>query len=58
MGWKTLPEEQQKQLELALMNHEKAHPQPTITKTDGTPIGEDQPPVPLDQSEEGDSPRE
>jgi DNA topoisomerase-1 len=48
VGWKTLDEARQKQLELAMMNHEKANPQPTITRTDGTPIGEGEPPRPLD----------
>ena len=46
-GWKALPEEQQKQLELQLLNHEKAHPQPTISTLDGTPVGENHKPVEL-----------
>jgi DNA topoisomerase-1 len=44
VGWKTLDEEKQKPLELALMNHEKANPQETVKKLDGTPVGDDYPP--------------
>jgi len=40
LGWSTLTDEQKKQLELDLMNHEKAHPQPVLTTLDGTPIGD------------------
>jgi len=40
MGWKTLDDEKRKQLELELMNHEKANPQPAIRKLDGTEIQE------------------
>ncbi|MCD4700081.1 MAG: type I DNA topoisomerase, partial [Phycisphaerae bacterium] len=38
LGWKTLKEDQQKALELQLLNHEKANPQPTIRKTDGSEV--------------------
>jgi hypothetical protein len=29
------------------MNHEKEHPQPTLRKLDGTPVGEDHRPEPI-----------
>jgi len=48
LGWKTLTEEQQKDLEMKLMNHEKAHPQPVIKTVDGTPVEAGYPPQPLD----------
>ena len=51
-GWKTLTEDQQKTLELELMNHEKAHPQPVIKSLDGTPIGADHTPAPLEPKAE------
>jgi DNA topoisomerase-1 len=38
LGWNTLPEEQQKQLELKLLNHEKENPVPTLRKTDGSAV--------------------
>ncbi|MCK4625221.1 MAG: type I DNA topoisomerase [Phycisphaerae bacterium] len=38
LGWKTLKPDQQKALELQLLNHEKANPQPVIRKTDGTTV--------------------
>ena len=38
LGWKTLKPDQQKALELQLLNHEKANPQPTIRKTDGATV--------------------
>ncbi len=38
LGWKTLKPDQKKALELQLLNHEKANPQPTIRKTDGTTV--------------------
>ena len=38
VGFKTLKEDQQKELELQLMNHEKANPQPVVLRTDGTPV--------------------
>ena len=45
-GFKTLTEEQQKDLELKLLNHEKDHPQPTLATLDGTPIGDEHIPHP------------
>ena len=47
MGWKALKEDQQKDLDLQLMNHEKDHPQPALTTLDGTPIGDQHIPTPL-----------
>jgi len=44
LAWKGLPEEQRKELELALMNHEKAHPVPQLKRLDGTPIERGEPP--------------
>ncbi len=41
VGWKTLTEDQQKQLELELMNHEKAHPVAVVKKLDGSEVPED-----------------
>ncbi len=38
-GWKALADDVKKDLELQLMNHEKANPQPVITTLDGTPVG-------------------
>jgi DNA topoisomerase-1 len=38
LGFKTLDDEKAKELELALMNHEKANPQPTIRNTNGEPV--------------------
>jgi len=40
MGWATLDENVQKRLELELLNHEKANPQPTITHLDGRTLEE------------------
>ncbi len=48
LGWKTLTEEQQKDLEMALMNHEKAHHTPKLKRLDGTEIGDEYKPLPLD----------
>ncbi|MBM4029220.1 MAG: type I DNA topoisomerase, partial [Planctomycetes bacterium] len=55
VGWKTLPEDRQKQLELLLMNHEKANPVPVVRTLDGKPLGEqykpgasETPPAPAD----------
>jgi len=53
LGWKTLSEEQQKQLERKLAEHEKANPQQAITKLDGTLIGQEQPPESLDTPNQG-----
>ena len=49
---KTLLDEKKKELELALMNHEKANPQPTIKRLDGTPIGEGVKPQPTGADDE------
>jgi len=38
LGWKTLTPDQQKEMELRLLNHEKAHPQPVIQTVDGAPV--------------------
>ena len=38
LGWKTLKEDQQKTLELKLINHEKENPQPTILTLDGVTV--------------------
>jgi DNA topoisomerase-1 len=38
LAWKGLKPDKRKELELALMNHEKAHPQPTLRTLDGKPI--------------------
>ena len=46
-GWKALSEDQQKDLETQLLNHEKAHPVPVLRKLDGTPITAGQPPTEL-----------
>jgi len=40
MGWATLDEDAQKKLELDLLNHEKANPQPTVTHLDGRVLEE------------------
>jgi DNA topoisomerase-1 len=40
LGWTSLDEEKRKDLEKALEEHEKAHPQPVIRKLDGTPVDE------------------
>jgi DNA topoisomerase-1 len=39
LGWKTLPEDKQKELELQLLNHEKDHPTPVLRTVDGAAIG-------------------
>ena len=44
MGWKVLTEDQQKDLETKLMNHEKEHPQPVIKTVHGTPVEAGYPP--------------
>jgi len=54
VAWKTLSDEKKKQLELRLMNHEKEHPQPTLRKLDGTPVGEDHRPEPIGPADPGD----
>ncbi len=40
LGFKALTDEQQKDLELQLLNHEKANPMPILRKLDGTPVRE------------------
>jgi DNA topoisomerase-1 len=47
LAWSKLDEQTQKQWEIALENHEKAHPQPQIHKIDGTPVGENYQPQSL-----------
>ncbi|MCK4601691.1 MAG: topoisomerase DNA-binding C4 zinc finger domain-containing protein, partial [Phycisphaerae bacterium] len=54
LGFKTLPDEKRKELELKLMNHEKENPQPTIKKLDGTPIGADYQPQTTAEAEKTD----
>jgi len=54
MGWKVLSEDQQKDLETRLMNHEKAHPQPEIKTVHGWPVEAGYTPQPFDPSEEKD----
>ena len=41
LGWSTVEEPKQKQLEAALGEHEAAHPRPVIRNTDGMVVGED-----------------
>ena len=50
-GWKALPPDQQKDLELKLLNHEKEHPQPVIKKLDGTAVGDEHTPAVLADEE-------
>jgi DNA topoisomerase-1 len=52
LGWKTLTDDQAKDLELKLLNHEKEHPQPPLKHLDGTEIEAGQSPTPLDEPEE------
>ncbi|MDP6635817.1 MAG: type I DNA topoisomerase [Phycisphaerae bacterium] len=54
LGWKTLTEEQQKDLEMKLMNHEKAHPQPVIKTVHGWPVDAGYTPQPFDPPEEAE----
>ena len=57
-GWKALTDQQQKDLELQLLNHEKANPIDPLRKMDGTPIREGEPPTELraeDQQPDADS---
>ncbi len=49
LGWKTLTEEQQKQLELDLLNHEAANPVAKLKTNTGEPIGDEHTPVAIDQ---------
>jgi len=47
-AWKTLPDETRKQLEAKLIEHERQHPVPEIRTLDGTPIGDEHKPQPLE----------
>jgi DNA topoisomerase-1 len=40
LGWNSLEDKTKNKWEKALEKHEKAHPQITIRKTDGSPTGE------------------
>jgi len=55
-GWKTLSEDQRKQLELQLLNHEKQHPLPTIRTCGGKPITAGHEPQPLERAAEHPEP--
>jgi len=48
LGFKTLPADQQKDLELKLLNHETQNPQPQLKTLDGAPIGEKHAPEPVE----------
>jgi DNA topoisomerase-1 len=48
LGFKTLPPEQQKNLDLLMLNHEKANPVPILRKLDGTVIREGELPATSD----------
>jgi len=48
LGFKALPPEQQKNLDLLLLNHEKANPVPILRKLDGTVIREGELPATSD----------
>ncbi|MDY6914535.1 MAG: type I DNA topoisomerase [Planctomycetota bacterium] len=52
VGFKTLDEQQCKELELKLLNHEKDNPRPVIKTLDGATIGYDHQPKPLDTDDE------
>lgn len=41
LGWTPLGDEAKRQLEKSLEEHEKIHPQVTIRRLDGTPVGDD-----------------
>ena len=45
LGWKTLTDDQQHELELKLLNHEKANPQPPLKRPDGTVIEAGESPI-------------
>ncbi len=53
-AWKTLSDEKRKELELLLLNHEKEHPQPTVCRLDGTPVGEKHRPEEIGQADPAD----
>jgi len=55
VGWKTLDEEKRKALELELMNHEKAHPVAELKHLDGSPVGEEEKPRPLNAAPPGEA---
>jgi len=55
LGWKTLTDEQQKDLELRLMNHEKDHPQPVIKTMSGTPVEAGYIPKPYDPPDKSET---
>ena len=55
LGWKTLTDEQRKDLEMRLMNHEKEHPQPVIKTMGGTPVEAGYPPQPYDPPGESET---
>jgi len=46
-GWKTLPDDKRKELELQLLNHEAQHPTAAVTTLDGTPISDQHVPMPI-----------
>jgi len=48
LGFKTLEEDRRKELELKLLNHEKANPTPQLKTLGGAPIGEKHTPQPLE----------
>ncbi len=54
LGWKTLSDEKRDELELALLNHEKENPQPTICTLDGTEIGSEHTPLPAPAETDGE----
>ena len=54
LGWKTLTEAQQKDLEMRLMNHEKEHPQPVIKTMGGALVEAGYPPQPFDPPAESE----
>ncbi|MDP6546607.1 MAG: type I DNA topoisomerase [Phycisphaerae bacterium] len=55
LGWKTLTDEQRKDLETRLMNHEKEHPQPVIKTMGGTAVEAGYPPQPYDPPDESET---
>ena len=55
LGWKTLTDEQRKDLEMRLMNHEKAHPQPVIKTMGGAPVEAGYPPQPYEPPDESET---
>jgi DNA topoisomerase-1 len=51
LGWKTLKDDQRKDLELKLLNHEKEHPTADLKTLGGIPIGEQHTPTPVESKE-------